>query len=97
MCSSLEAQQARQQQLLIEAENLTDTAADRFPAPGRAGARCAVRAGRSDRHADRAPSPEITALVEAAKANRAERKALEIRVEGCRRSGDRGRKPAGCH
>jgi outer membrane protein len=78
---SLEAQQARQQQLLIEARNMAETAALDFRRL------IGLDPDASFELADRldAPgtvSPEINALVEAARANRAERKALEIRVEG---------------
>jgi outer membrane protein TolC len=82
---SLEAQQARQQQLLIEAENVADTAAmDLRRLVG-------LDAGTPFELADRIDTPtaasaEVDALVAAAKANRAERKALEIRLEG---SGER--------
>jgi outer membrane protein TolC len=82
---SLEAQQARQQQLLIEAENVADTAAiDLRRLVG-------LDAGTPFELADRIDTPtaasaEVDALVVAAKTNRAERKALEIRLEG---SGER--------
>jgi outer membrane protein TolC len=78
---SLEAQQARQQQLLIEAENVGETTALEFrKLVGLAPDAAFELADRID--APPAPSPQAAALVDAAKANRAERKALEIRVEG---------------
>jgi outer membrane protein len=77
----LEAQQARQQQLLIEAENMADTTALDFRRlVGLAEDAPFELADRID--TPTAAPPEINALVEAAKANRAERKALEIRVDG---------------
>jgi len=82
---SLEAQQARQEQLLIEAENMADTAAmDLRRLVG-------LDAGTPFELADRIDTPtaasaEVDALVAAAKASRAERKALEIRLKG---SGER--------
>jgi outer membrane protein len=78
---SLEAQQARQQQLLIEAENVADTAAmDLRRLVG-------LDPGTPFEPVDRIDTPttasaDVEALVDAAKANRAERKALEIRLEG---------------
>jgi outer membrane protein TolC len=78
---TLEAQQARQQQLLIEAENVADTTAMDFRRL------VGLPADAPFELADRIDAPttastEVEALVEAAKANRAERKALEVRVEG---------------
>jgi outer membrane protein len=78
---SLEAQQARQQQLLIEAENVADTAAmDLRRLVGLAPDAPMDLADRLD--TPTAPSREVATLLEAARANRAERKALEIRIEG---------------
>ena len=78
---SLEAQQARQQQILIEAENLADIASFDFRRlVGLAPDAPFELADRID--TPTAASPEIDAMVEAARANRAERKALEIRIEG---------------
>jgi outer membrane protein len=78
---SLEAQQARQQQLLIEAENMADTASVDFRRlVGLAADALFELADRLD--TPTAVSAEINALVDAARANRAERKALEIRIEG---------------
>ncbi len=78
---SLEAQQARQQQLLIEAENVAETTAlDLRRLVGLAPDAAFDLADRID--APSTPSQQAAALVDAAKANRAERKALEIRVEG---------------
>jgi outer membrane protein len=78
---SLEAQQARQQQLLIEAENVAENAALDFRRlVGLAPDSPFELADRID--APSAPSQQVAALVDAAKANRAERKALEIRIEG---------------
>ena len=92
---SLEAQQARQQVLLIEAQNIADTSAAEFrrligldpDAPFELVDRIDTPA---------ISSPQTAALIEAARANRAERKALEIRIGGL---GDRmlaaeaGRRP----
>jgi outer membrane protein TolC len=76
---SLEAQQARQQMLLIEAENLVETAgADFRRVVGLAPDAPFELADRID--APSIPSRQISILVDAAKANRAERKAMEIRI-----------------
>jgi outer membrane protein TolC len=76
---SLEAQQARQQMLLIEAENLVETAgADFRRLVGLAPDTPFELADRID--APSIPSQQISSLVDAAKANRAERKAMEIRI-----------------
>lgn len=76
---SLEAQQARQQMLLIEAENLAETAgADFRRLVGLTPDTPFELADRID--APSIPSRQISALVGAAKASRAERKALEIRI-----------------
>ena len=78
---SLEAQQARQEQLLIEAENVAESAAMDFRRlVGLAPDAPFELADRID--TPTAPSQQVTALVEAAKANRSERKALEIRLKG---------------
>jgi len=78
---TLEAQQAHQQQLLIEAQNLVETSSVDFrrlvglppDAPFELGDRIDTPAVRSQ---------QVAALVEAAKSNRPERKALEIRLGG---------------
>ena len=76
---SLEAQQARQQMLLIEAENLVETAgADFRRLVGLAPDTPFELADRID--APSIPSRQISTLVDAAKENRAERKAMEIRI-----------------
>ena len=76
---SLEAQQARQQMLLIEAENLAETAAADFRRLA------GLTPDAPFELADRIDTPpvvsqQISALVTAARAGRAERKALEIRI-----------------
>jgi outer membrane protein len=77
---SLEAQQAREQQLLIEAENIAESSAVDFRRlTGMAPDTPFELVDRIDTPA--VQSEQIAALVAAAKANRAERKALEIRVE----------------
>ena len=76
---SLEAQQARQQMLLIEARNLADTAEADFRRL--AGLTPDAPFELADRIDTPAAIPrQVPPLVEAARANRAERKALEIRV-----------------
>jgi outer membrane protein len=76
---SLEAQQARQQMLLIEAQNLAETtAADLRRLAGLTADTSFELADRID--APAAVSPRISTLVEAARASRAERKALEFRI-----------------
>jgi len=76
---SLEAQQARQQMLLIEAQNLADTSAADFRRL--AGLTTDAPFELADRiDAPAVVSQQISPLVEAARANRAERKALEIRI-----------------
>lgn len=76
---SLEAQQARQQMLLIEAQNLAETsAADFRRLVGLAPETPFELADRID--APSAVSQQTSTLVEAARARRAERKALEIRI-----------------
>jgi outer membrane protein len=78
---TLEAQKARQQQLLIGAENMAETASLDFRRlVGLAADAPFELADRID--APSTASSEINALVDAAKTDRAERKALEIRVEG---------------
>ena len=78
---TLEVQQAHQQQLLIEAQNLIETSsADFRRLVGLAREAPFDLADRLD--APGARSRQIAALVDAAKANRAERKALEIRLGG---------------
>jgi outer membrane protein len=78
---SVEAQQARQQMLLIEARNLAETAAADFRRLiGLAPETPFDLADRID--SPPAPSRQVAALVDAARANRAERKALEIRIGG---------------
>jgi outer membrane protein len=77
---SLEAQQARQQMLRIEAGNLAETTAAEFRRLiGLAPDTPFELADPID--APSAPAQEVRALVEAARANRAERKALEIRID----------------
>ncbi|HEY3043156.1 MAG TPA: TolC family protein [Vicinamibacterales bacterium] len=76
---SLEAQQARQQVLLIEAQNLAETAAADFRRL------TGLMPDTPFELADRIETPpalsqQVSALVEAARASRAERKALEIRI-----------------
>jgi outer membrane protein len=76
---SVEAQQARQQMLLIQAQNLAETAAADF----RRLTGLPPDAPFDPADLIDAPptvSPQTAALVEAARANRAERKALEIRI-----------------
>ena len=76
---SLEASHARQQMLLIEAENVAETtAADFRRLVGLAPETPVELADRLDMPVAR--SQRVAALVDAARANRAERKALEIRV-----------------
>lgn len=76
---SLEAQQARQQMLLIEAQNLAETAAADFRRlTGLAPETPFELADRLD--VPPGASQQISALVEAARAGRPERKALEIRL-----------------
>ena len=76
---SVEAQQARQRMLLIEAENLVETSgADFRRLVGLAPETPFELADRID--APSIPSRQISALVEAAKTNRPERKAQEIRI-----------------
>lgn len=78
---SLEAQQARQQMLLIEAQNIAGTAAADFRRL--AGLAPDTPFDLIDRiDTPPAPSRQVAALIEAARATRAERKALEIRIEG---------------
>ena len=76
---SLEAQQARQQMLLIEAENVVETTAVDFRRlvglPPDAPFELADRLD-----APSARTQQVAALVDAARADRAERKALEIRA-----------------
>ena len=92
---SVEAQQARQQMLAIEAENMVDTASTDFRRlvglpPETPFALADVM------QPPPAPPKEVAALVDAARSNRAERRALEIRIGG---AGERvsaataGRKP----
>jgi outer membrane protein len=82
---TVEAQQARQQMLLIEAKNLAETTAAEFRRiVGLAPETPFELADRID--APSTPSPEVTALVEAARANRTDRKALAIRLDA---SGER--------
>jgi outer membrane protein len=78
---SLEAQQARQQQLLIEAQNVAETAAMDFRRL--VGLAIDTPFELAD-HIDTptVASQQVAALVNAAQVNRAERKALEIRIEG---------------
>jgi outer membrane protein TolC len=76
---SLEAQQARQQMLLIEAQNVAETtSADFRRLVGLASETPVELADRLDTPVAR--SQQVAALVDAARANRAERKALEIRA-----------------
>jgi outer membrane protein len=76
---SLEAQQARQQMLLIEAQNLAETAsADFRRLVGLTPETPFELADRID--APSAVSQQTSTLVEAARAGRADRKALEIRI-----------------
>jgi outer membrane protein TolC len=78
---SLEAQQARQQVLLIEAQNIAETsAADFRRLTGLSPDAGFELADRID--APPAPSPQVAALIDAARATRAERKALQIRIGG---------------
>jgi outer membrane protein len=78
---TLEAQQAHQQQLLIEAQNLVETSSVDFRRlVGLAPEAPFELADRIDTPAAR--SQQVAALVDSAKANRAERKALEIRLGG---------------
>jgi outer membrane protein TolC len=82
---SLEAQQAHQQMLVIDAENIADTAAADFRLLVGLGENAPFElADRLD--APAAPSPAASQLVETARANRAERRALENRISA---SGDR--------
>lgn len=78
---SLEAQQARQQMLLIEAQNIAETSAADFRRliglPPEAAFDLADRID-----APPTPSPQVAALIDAARATRAERKALQIRIDG---------------
>jgi outer membrane protein TolC len=76
---SLEAQQARQQMLLIEARNIAETTAADFRRL--IGMMPDAPFELADRISSPAAAPrEVASLVEVARANRAERKALEIRV-----------------
>jgi outer membrane protein TolC len=78
---SIEAQQARQQQLVIEAQNMAETASIDFRRlVGLAPDTPFELADRID--SPSVPSAQAIALVAAAKANRADRRALEIRAEG---------------
>src|SRR5437763_925394 len=78
---TLEAQQAHQQQLLIEAQDLVETSsADFRRLVGLAPETPFELPDRLD--APLARSRQIAALVDAAKSSRAERKALEIRIGG---------------
>jgi outer membrane protein TolC len=78
---SLEAQQARQQMLLIEAQNIAETsAADFRRLIGLSPDAAFDLADRID--TPPATSPQVTALIDAARATRAERKALQIRIGG---------------
>jgi outer membrane protein len=92
---TLEAQQAHQQQLLIEAQNLVETSSVDFRRlVGLLPETPFELADRIDTPA--VPSQQVAALVEAAKANRAERKALEIRLGGAgerKTAADAGRSP----
>jgi outer membrane protein len=76
-----EAQQAREQQFLIEAENLRETTSLDFRRlVGLAPDEPFELVDRID--TPPAPSPPTAALADMAKANRPERKAIEIRLEG---------------
>jgi len=78
---SLEAQQARQQMLLIEAQNIAETSAADFRRL--TGLSPDAEFDLADRiDTPPAPSPQVAALIEAARATRAERKALQIRIGG---------------
>jgi outer membrane protein len=78
---TVEAQQARQQMLLIEAENLAETSSADFRRL--AGLPPAAPFDLADPiDAPSVASREVAALIERAKADRAERKALAIRIEG---------------
>jgi outer membrane protein len=92
---TIEAQQAHQQQLLIEAQSLVETSSVDFRRlVGLAPETPFELADRIDTPA--VPSRQVAALVEAAKTNRAERKALEIRLGGAaerRTAAEAGRLP----
>jgi outer membrane protein len=92
---TIEAQQAHQQQLLIEAQSLVETSSVDFRRlVGLAPETPFELADRIDALA--VPSRQVAALVEAAKTNRAERKALEIRLGGAaerRTAAEAGRLP----
>jgi outer membrane protein TolC len=92
---TIEAQQAHQQQLLIEAQSLVETSSVDFQRlVGLAPETPFELADRIDTPA--VPSRQAAALVEAAKTNRAERKALEIRLGGAaerRTAAEAGRLP----
>jgi outer membrane protein len=92
---TIEAQQAHQQQLLIEAQSLVETSSVDFRRlVGLAPETPFELADRIDALA--VPSRQVASLVEAAKTNRAERKALEIRLGGAaerRTAAEAGRLP----
>ena len=92
---TLEAQQAHQQQLLIEAQNLVETSSVDFRRlVGLPLDEPFELADRID--APALPPQQVAALVEAARANRAERKALEIRLGGAgarKIAAEAGRRP----
>jgi outer membrane protein len=77
---TVEAQHARQQMLLIEAQNLAETTAAEFRRiVGLAPEMPFELADRIDTPSPR--SPEVASLVEAARANRTDRRALAIRLD----------------
>jgi len=78
---TIEAQQARQQMLAIEAQNVVDTASAEFRRL--VGLPIDSPFELADVMQPPPPPPkEVAALVDAARSNRAERRALEIRIEG---------------
>jgi outer membrane protein TolC len=78
---SLEAQQARQQMLLIEAQNIAENSAAEFRRlTGLSPDAAFELADRID--TPPSASPRVAALIDAARATRAERKALQIRIGG---------------
>jgi outer membrane protein TolC len=78
---SVEVQQARQQMLAIDAENMVDTASHDFRRLVGLPLDAAFELA-DVMQPPPAPPKEVAALVEAARANRAERRALEIRIDG---------------
>ena len=76
---SVEAQQARQQMLSIEAENVLDTASADFRRLVGLPTDTPFELG-DVMQSPPAPPREVAALVDAARSNRAERRALEVRI-----------------